>query len=575
MTTRHHFSAPHVLAAAILLLTPKVGPAQDSKYGQFAPHDAYVDDSELAYYGSENEWSRRQFFKRKADGSYKRRGQRQLLAIIDGDPEQGLQWAQQRLEADPDDVESMFNQTVAYCQMGQLELAMSAMKEAVENGLPIERFLAGPRSLLQPLTKLEGFQEFASSRTSGLIHGPMLGCVTDHSARVWLRTMKAGPVVVVVFSCDQNGNPTDEVVCSATATANPLLDYTALIDLTGLDPETEYVYDVLIADQSVFQEERPRLTTFPPSGSAGQLRIAFGGGAGFSPVNERMWDTIASRKPDALFLLGDNVYIDLAEEPRGLHRYTYYRRQSRPEFRRLVASTPVYAIWDDHDCGIDDVWMGPYLDRPAWKPSMLTVFKENWVNPAYGNEDAPGCWFETSLAGVDFFFLDTRYYRTNPFGKRPTMLGPVQKQWLLEKLKNSKSDFKVIVSSVPWAPESKPGSRDTWDGFREEREDIFSWIESQRIEGVLLLTADRHRSDVRKIDRPNGYPLYDMMSSRLTNMHFHECVPGALFCYNTGCSYGLLTFDLTTPDPAATYDVLDIDGRTVHTLKLSLSQLSF
>jgi len=575
MTTQHCSGTTLLLAAVFLLVTFNGGLAQDSKYGQFAPPDAYEDDPELAYYGSENEWSRRQFYKRKADGSYKRRGQRQMLAIIDGDAEQAVQWAKQRLEADPNDVESMFNLAAAYCRLEQQDLAMSAVRDAVEGGLPIERFQAGPRAVLKPLNDLKAFQELASTQTNGLIHGPMLGCVTDQSARVWVRAQKDVPVVVNVFSCDDNGVPTDNLVCSASATADSDLDYTATIDLTGLEPDSKYVYDVLINEESVLQGEQPRLNTFPMSGKAGKLKIAFGGGAGFAPMNEHMWDTIASKKPDALFLLGDNVYIDLAEEPRGLHRYTYYRRQSRPEFRRLVSSTPVYAIWDDHDCGLDDVWMGPYLDRPHWKPAMLTVFKENWVNPAYGNQDAPGCWFETSFGDVDFFFLDNRYYRTNPFGEHPTMLGPVQKKWLLEALKNSKSDFKVIISSVPWAPESKPGSRDTWDGFREEREEIFSWIDSQKIEGVLLLTADRHRSDVRKIDRPNGYALYDMMSSRLTNMHFHECIPGALFCYNTGCSFGLLTIDATAPDPTATFDIVNIDGETVHTLTLSLSQLSF
>ncbi len=58
----------------ILLITPEVALAQNSKYIQFAPPDAYVDGSELAYYGSENESIRRQFSKKKADGSHKRRG---------------------------------------------------------------------------------------------------------------------------------------------------------------------------------------------------------------------------------------------------------------------------------------------------------------------------------------------------------------------------------------------------------------------------------------------------------------------------------------------------------------------
>ena len=554
-----------VSSMAVLSLAAEESSAQGNKYGQFAPPDAYVDGSELAYYGSENQWSRRQFSKEKADTAYKRRGQRQLLAILDGKPQEAVEWAGERLTADPDDLESKFNQVVGYCQLGELEQAFAIMQETVQAGLPIERFLAGPRRLLQPLTELPEFQDFALSRTSGLIHGPMLGCVTDHSARVWVRTLEEANVVVQVFACDQSGQATNQIVCSASAAGSAEKDYTATIELTGLEAETQYVYDVLIDNCSVLQGERPCLKTFPSTGEPGRLKLAFGGGAGYFPKHEHMWNTIAEHQPDALFLLGDNVYIDLAEKPRGLHRYTYYRRQSRPEFRRLVASTPVYAIWDDHDCGIDDVWMGPYLDRPDWKPAMLTVFEENWVNPAYGNDQAPGCWFEASLAGIDFFFLDTRYYRTNPFGERPTMLGPVQKEWLLARLKESQAPLKVIVSSVPFAPGSKPGSRDTWDGFPEERAEIFGWIQSHQIEGVIILSADRHRSEAWKIEQPDAYPLYDLMSSKLTNFHTHECIPGTLFCYNGSCSFGLLTIDTKVPDPTATYEVVNLEGETIET----------
>ena len=83
-----------------------------------------------------------------------------------------------------------------------------------------------------------------------------------------------------------------------------------------------------------------------------------------------------------MLMLGDNVYIDLAEQAGPLHRYSYYQRQSRPEFRRLTESVPMFAIWDDHDAAIDDVWFGPYRDKPAWKPSMLQLQKENWINPS-------------------------------------------------------------------------------------------------------------------------------------------------------------------------------------------------
>jgi alkaline phosphatase D len=364
-------------------------------------------------------------------------------------------------------------------------------------------------------------------------------------------------------------------VYQTSGSSDPQRDYTATIDLAALQPNTHYAYDVQCAGQPVLQQPHLRFKTLPTTGTATRFQVAFGGGAGFTPEYERMWDTIGARQPDALFLLGDNVYIDLAEEPRGLHQYTYYRRQSRPEFRRLVGATPVYAIWDDHDCGIDDVWMGPYLDKPSWKPAMLRVFKENWVNPAYGTPPEPGCWFAKTVGDIDFLFLDTRYFRTNPFAEHPTMLGPVQQAWLLDKLSHSKATFKVIVSSVPWAIGSKPGSHDTWDGFPEQREEIFSSIAANRINGVLLMSADRHRSDVRKIERPDGYALYDMMSSKLTNTHTHACIEGAIFCYNAECSFGMLTIDTAVADPIATYEVVNIDGERLHALQLSLRELSF
>jgi alkaline phosphatase D len=287
-----------------------------------------------------------------------------------------------------------------------------------------------------------------------------------------------------------------------------------------------------------------------------------------------MWDTIAARHPEALLLLGDNVYIDLPEPPGAFHRYTYYRRQSRPEYRRLVRSTPVFAIWDDHDAAVDDSWLGPFVDRPAWKRPTLELFRETWNNPGYGSEEWPACWFSFSIGDVDFFMLDGRFYRTNPFAPSPTMLGPAQKAWLLDALRRSRATFKVLVSPVPWAFESKPGSRDTWNGFREERGEIFSFLAAEKIEGVLLLSADRHRSEAWRLKTEVPYPLYELSSSRLTNAARHEPVPGTLFSYNATCSFGLVSFDTGRADPEVRFDVVDIDGRVVHTLTVKRSELA-
>ena len=156
------------------------------------------------------------------------------------------------------------------------------------------------------------------------------------------------------------------------------------------------------------------------------------------------------------------------------------------------------------------------------------------------------------------------------------MLGPVQKLWLFDTLRKSRGTFKVLASPVPWSEGVKPGSPDPWDGYPEEREEIFSFLERNRINGVILISADRHRSDLRVTRRPGGYDLYEFESSRLTNRHTHRLVetPGWIWGYNETCSFGLIRFDTVRPDPRATLEVVTIDGARVHSHELKLSQLT-
>ena len=142
-----------------------------------------------------------------------------------------------------------------------------------------------------------------------------------------------------------------------------------------------------------------------------------------------------------------------------------------------------------------------------------------------------------------------------------------------EGLKNSQATFKIIASPVPWAYESKPGSKDTWNGFREERTEIFNFLAEHKIDGVVLLAADRHRSDAWKIQRDNGYPLYEFMCSRVTNEHIHTLMPEALFGYNEKQSFGLLHFKTTISDPELTYHIYSIDDEEIYSLTIKLSDL--
>jgi alkaline phosphatase D len=166
--------------------------------------------------------------------------------------------------------------------------------------------------------------------------------------------------------------------------------------------------------------------------------------------------------------------------------------------------------------------------------------------------------------------LDGRYYRDQKGG---TMLGPDQKEWLKKTLENSKATFRVIASPVPWEYRTKGNSKDTWNGFRDERDEIFNFLAEKKIAGVFLISADRHRSDAWKIERDGSYPLYEFNSSRLTNNHVHGTMAEAIFSYNKLQSFGLVTLDTNAADPTITYDVYNIVGEKMHSLTLKRSEL--
>lgn len=539
-----------------------------TNYGIFAPDDAWLEGDSLPYYGSENEWSRRMFEEAPADRFYKRRGQRQLLAILDGQPELAVKYCERRLKESPADPEVYYMLTLAYATIASekssggekwLVRAEKSMQKALDLGMPFGRFIAGPRTLMAPLAGRDLFLRLYRE-SSPLVHGPMLGDARETSIKCWVRTAGESSVQMAAWKFS---DPSDTLLSGIVQTSGKA-DYSTVIEMEGLEPGTSYLYTILVNGKTVFKSsEIPSFTSGRPENIPDHFRIAFGGGAGYIPEAEKVWNIILEKSPDAFFMLGDNTYVDLPGMPGPFHDYTYYRRYSRPEFRMLTSRVPVYSIWDDHDAAIDDVWLGPYVDKPDWKLPMIRHYQHLWANPGYGTGQWPGCWYSFKQADIEFFMLDGRTYRTCPFGADPTMLGPVQKKWLLEGLAHSTASIKVLVSPVPWTDRAKPGSHDTWAGFRDERKELFDFIANHGINGVALISADRHRSEVWEVEWKGPYPLYEFLSSRLTNIHFHEIEPGTIFSYNELQSFGILDFDPKAEIPTASIQFVNLNGETV------------
>ncbi len=510
--------------------------------------------------------------KLKRDWQYKRVHQLAIRYLLLDRAAESESFLHDFIAAHEEDAESYFVLGLIHASRGDVEESVASLRKAIALGLPPERIVAGPRPLFAGIADHDLYRRLVEYYGSIPLHGPLVGNVTDRSASVWVRTAQDLSVRVALWNPDSPR----EVRQSQPAQSAATTDFTAVANIDDLQADTLYHYEVQVGDGPVRRQPDWHFRTLPLSGQAATFTIAFGGGAGYVPDNERMWNTIGQFDPLALLLLGDNVYIDDPESP-SMQRYTYYRRQSRPEWRRLTGQTAVFTIWDDHDFSTNDSWGGAEIDRPTWKREFVwPIYRENWANPGYGGgESQPGCWYDFQIGDVDFFMLDCRYYRTDPRAEPASMLGPVQLEWLKERLSNSSGTFKVICSSVPWNFRTKGDSRDTWNGFRAEREAIFGFIEQKRIEGVVLISADRHRSDAWRIERPGGYDFFEFNSSRLTNQHVHRTMKeqGALISYNAKQSFGLVSFDTTAADPWVNYDVINIDGETIDSLKVQRSQL--
>ena len=221
-------------------------------------------------------------------------------------------------------------------------------------------------------------------------------------------------------------------------------------------------------------------------------------------------------------------------------------------------------MWDDHDFGLND-----YDRRHPRKAEALEVFEHYWANPAYGLPDVPGVFFEYSYGGVDFYFLDCRYYRDpnkEPDHPGKTFLGAGQREWLQEALLRSEAPFKVLVSGSGWSKGKGPGG-DSWASYLHERDALFDFIRDNQINGVVLLSGDTHKGELNAIpwSQKGGYDFYDLVSSPLAQPPLEvnpNRKPEARIrnVFTREDNFGLLEFDMTG-NPVLRFALMGKSGR--------------
>ena len=289
-------------------------------------------------------------------------------------------------------------------------------------------------------------------------------------------------------------------------------DLTVVVKVDGLKPGTTYWYRVLVNGEVDRYRIQPCVARTAPAGPTA-FRVGFGSCARIArDPEQRIFRVVDAQSPDLFFWLGDNVYADTETEEAFADEYR--RQRNVASLQRVIRSVPQFAIWDDHDFGYNNS-DGEY----PYKEQSLAVFKRYWANPAYGQPNNPGVYFEYSYAGIDFFFLDGRYNRSPNAaqdGPEKSFLGETQTKWLKERLLASRAPFKILACGSGWSMADGP-TGDTWAAFRTERDALFDFIRDKRIEGVVCLSGDSHVGELNCIpwSEKGGYDIYDLVSSPL------------------------------------------------------------
>jgi hypothetical protein len=264
--------------------------------------------------------------------------------------------------------------------------------------------------------------------TPGLILGPILRHVGASDATVWVETDVPCEVEVRVGRFPHN---------SRTFTVEG--HHYALVVITGLGPGSTHEYEIRLDGEEVWPEPGSppsRIRTIAPEG---ELTLAFGscrvsvpheppytkrrgvimrGGVSGRRFSRDALYTLAVRMrrqsskewPDALLLLGDQIYADEVsmgtrefirsrrdpEEPPGeevadFEEYTrlYWDAWKDPVIRWLLSTVPTAMIFDDHDVHDDwntsDAWVRQMRSKSWWEERIVGAFMSYWVYQHLGN----------------------------------------------------------------------------------------------------------------------------------------------------------------------------------------------
>lgn len=466
-------------------------------------------------------------------------------------------------------------------------------------------------------------------------HGVSVGDVSADSAVIWSRANQAGFLHV-----ELPGTPY-RLYADARHVQVPVTDerdFTGKVRLADLEPGTEYRYRLWFTGMHGSADTKSaviegRFRTAPAPDAAAPLHFTWSGDLGGQNTcrdaqeGYPIFSAIDAERADFFIGLGDMIYADDTCQAVGrygnaqipgeftpsvdMDNYWAHWKYNRedPGYQRLLAGTPYFAIWDDHEV-VNDFGplhdtrsSAPYTPDVHLMPLGLDAFLD--YNPVAEHPDMPKRLYRSVRWGrqLELFILDTRQYRdANAEADRiehpKSMLGREQTVWLKERLQRSDATWKVIVSSVPLSiptgSHGLPGhdgrsNHHDDSGFEHELIDLLRFMQQNGVRNIAFLTTDVHFAQALRYtpfsDDP-GFQVHEFVVGPLNAWVFPNRTldptlnPESLFVFGPDhgddvttweqakawFNYGSLQIDA---DGRLTAQIKDVNGDSVYALEIT------
>ena len=273
-----------------------------------------------------------------------------------------------------------------------------------------------------------------------------------------------------------------------------------------------------------------------------------------------LWDHINGHNPDLWIWLGDNIYGDT--DDMSVMKAKYEQQKSDPDYQKLIANAQVLGIWDDHDFGKNDAGK-EYAEKDASRDLMFEFLEVPKSSPAWKRKGGYQSYtFGEGDRKVKIIMVDARYFRDEQLkvGRGYVknwdgdILGEEQWTWLEKELTDSDAALHIIGNGIQFITDEHRFEK--WANFPKARQRMLDLFAKTQPENVLILSGDRHISEITSQFVPGYGMIYDFTSSGMTHSYessteYNSHRLGKLV---TAKSFGLINIDWSAGKPVVSLE---------------------